>query len=414
MRRVFEWRTLGRQARLVAAMAPIIVRVSELIFAAKIEDMGNETMRRWAGQAAAGIGVLALCFTTGCNGFFVYPGSTGSGGTGSVLPALSGSPYAAGSSVDALAVDRTGNYLLAAAFGGSSDLMMYTFDSTTAGKLDLSASTKTGANDPTGPIAVAAGNYVYVANATASTLSGFSLSPGALTPVANSPYTLPFTPTAVAVNPANTYLYVGTSTAIYGYSIGAGGALTPLNAVIVPVQSMDISPDGQWLFVLDGNGQSIDEFQITLTTGILNLGPTTIYSGSVMTPRAIKIAPNGAYVFVALGTGGDLVYTFNTAATSGALTNPLTLPAPTSPLSDNALAVSPDSSTLYIARSNSTSAGTVAAYSIGSGGSLTFKAQGTTGVQPYSVVVNVAGTNVYVANRSDGTISGFSTTATKP
>ena len=371
-------------------------------------------MRRWVGQACAGIGVLALCFATGCNGFFVYPGSTSGGGAGNVLPASSGSPYAAGSAVDALAVDKTGNYLLAAAFGGSSDLMMYTFDSTTAGKLNLSASAKTGVTDPTGPVAVAAGTYVYVANATASTLSGFSLSPGALTPVANSPFTLPFFPTSVVVNPANTFLYVGTSAAIYGYSIGAGGALTLLNAVIVPAQSMDISPDGQWLVVLDANGQSIDEFQISLSTGILSQGPTTLYSNSVMTPRAIKIAPNGAYVFVALGTGGDLVYTFNTAATSGALTNPLTLPVPTSPLSDNALAVSPDSSTLYIARSNSTSAGTLAAYSIGSGGSLTFSAQGTTGVQPYAVALDAAGTHAYVANRSDGTISGFGTTATKP
>jgi 6-phosphogluconolactonase (cycloisomerase 2 family) len=52
-------------------------------------------------------------------------------------------------------VDNSGDYLLAAANGGSSDLTMYSYDSTTTGKLDLSAATATG-TDPTGPVAIAA------------------------------------------------------------------------------------------------------------------------------------------------------------------------------------------------------------------------------------------------------------------
>jgi 6-phosphogluconolactonase len=51
-----------------------------------------------------------------------------------------------------LAVDNSGDYLLAAANGGSSDLTMYSYDSTTTGKLDSSAATATG----TGPVAIAA------------------------------------------------------------------------------------------------------------------------------------------------------------------------------------------------------------------------------------------------------------------
>jgi hypothetical protein len=54
-----------------------------------------------------------------------------------------------------LAQDATGNYLLAVDSGGSPDLEAYTFDSTTAGKLD-SAFTSTTGTDPVGAIAIAA------------------------------------------------------------------------------------------------------------------------------------------------------------------------------------------------------------------------------------------------------------------
>ena len=78
--------------------------------------------------------------------------SVASNGT---LTALADSPYTGGSSVDALAVDRTGDYLLAVARGGTPDLAMYSFDSGIAGKLDLSTTTATGI-DPTGATALAA------------------------------------------------------------------------------------------------------------------------------------------------------------------------------------------------------------------------------------------------------------------
>jgi hypothetical protein len=70
------------------------------------------------------------------------------------LTVLSGSPYQSGSAVTALAVDSSGDYLLAAANGGSPDLTMYSYDSATVGKLDFATSVPTG-TDPTGPVALA-------------------------------------------------------------------------------------------------------------------------------------------------------------------------------------------------------------------------------------------------------------------
>ena len=262
------------------------------------------------------------------------------------------------------------------------------------------------------------GDYVYVANATTDSVAGFAVGTGTLASVAGSPFQVPYSPTAVAVNPADSILFVAGINGIYAYSIASGtGVLTVLNnglaATSAYVVAMDISPDGNWLLGLDGNGTSIDEFEINSSTGGLSQAVSTSYSATAITPRAIKFAPNGELVFVALGTAGDMVYTFTTATTSGALTNPQSFATLTSPMSDNGLAVNPSSTTLYIARSSSTSDGTVAAYTIGANGSVTLApvALGTTGVQPTAVVVNAAGTYVYVANRSDSTVSGFSTTA---
>ncbi len=166
-------------------------------------------------------------------------------------------------------------------------------------------------------------DFVYVANATTQTLSGFALASGALTAVANSPYGLGFQPSSLAINPANTILYVAGNSQIYAYSIGSSGALTTLNngspVMIANVVSMDISPDGQWLFALDGNGVSLDEYQINATTGVLTQVSGAAYSvaKAVVVPRAVKVSPNGAFVFAALGTAGDLVFTLNRIDRSG-------------------------------------------------------------------------------------------------
>jgi 6-phosphogluconolactonase len=321
-----------------------------------MEGKGKETMKQAALRVASRMALGLLPLTMGCAGFFVYPGSTGTG-TGS---------------------------------GGS----------TTA-------------------------DYVYVANQTANTLSGYVIGTSTLTAVSGSPFSLGFTPTAVVVNPADTIAFVagssGTSGFINAYSIGSGGVLSLLasnNVGAAYEAAMAVSPDGQWLLGVDASGTSagiatIDEYAINASTGQLILGNGATYSlvtnQGAIEPRAIKFAPNGQVVFVALGTAGDLIYSFNSTTGSGALTFSQSIPLSGASLtSDNSLAVSPNGSYLYIARSNGT-AGTVAAYTIS--GAVVGAISGspfTAGDQPYSVVVNTTSTDVYVANQLDSTISEYS------
>jgi 6-phosphogluconolactonase len=310
-------------------------------------------MRGWAGQAAAMVSIWALCLTAGCGGFFVYPGSTGTG---------------------------------------------------------------TGTSNT--------GDYVYVANGTTDSLAGFQVGTGTLTAISGFPFSLGFVPTAVVVNPANTIVFVAGNNGLNGfinaYAIGTGGVLSLLtsnNLGSGSEVSMDISPDGDWLVGLDASGPLvseaiIDEYAINTSSGALtletNTGGVYTYTGSsipTLVPRAIKFAPSEAYVFVAEGTAGDLVFPFS----GGTFSTPQALIfGAGSSTSDNALAVNSGSSYLYIARSGT--GGGLAVYTIGSGGALN-EVTGSplaAGNQPFSVVVNKAGTDVYVANQVDSTISGYS------
>jgi 6-phosphogluconolactonase len=310
-------------------------------------------MKQLATRAAALIGVVVLLGTSGCAGFFVYPGTASSTGSSS-----------------------------------------------------------------------SSGDYVYVINQTANSVSGFAIATGALTAVTGSPYSLAFTPTSIVVNPANTIVFVagnsGTLGYINAYSIGSTGALTLLTSNSVGAAyeaAMDVSPDGQWLLGLDSSDTAagvalIDEYAINTSSGQLTLGTGASYSSvtnqGAIEPRAIKFAPNGQAVFAALGTAGDLAYSFNSTTGSGALTFSQSIALSGASLtSDNWLAVSPSGAYLYIARSSGTT-GSVGAYAINGAnlGAITGSPY-TAGDQPYSVAVNTTSSDVYVANQLDSTISEY-------
>lgn len=320
---------------------------------------------QWARRVAWAMAVAALSLTTGCAGFWVYPGSQNGSGSGS-------------------------------------------------------SST---------------GDYVYVANAETESLAGFSVSSGTLTAVSGTPFNLGFVPTAVVVNPANTIVFVAGVGGIYGiinsYSIGSGGTLSLLASNTLGSAeevSLDVSPDGEWLVGLDASGPAqndaiVDVYEINSSSGQLTaltsseIYPLSLSGGQVSTPLAIRFGPsigNSAwYLFAALGTGGDLEFTFTSNTSSSTPTYSFGsgvahLQTGSATVSDNALAVSPNGSYLFIARSGTSSG--VAVYTIGSGGALTSVTGSpfAAGTDPFSVVVNAAGTDVYVANQADGTISGFS------
>jgi len=270
------------------------------------------------------------------------------------------------------------------------------------------------------------GDFAYVASVnTGSTtnlgiLSGFSVGTGTLTVLSGFPLLLPFAPSTAVVTPSNAFLYVCGSEVLYGYSISSTGALTSiLNAnqqqalVNANINQMVVSPDGNWLLGLDetpdGSIVTIHEYAIGSTGQLGTDTPVqyTLAGGATAVPTGISISPVNNFVAVALGTGGDVLFSF--ATSTGALTEVAQENPPTSTSADQAVTFDSTGSTLYVARSGTD--GGVVPYVIGNSGTTLTAAAGApfaTGLGSASILIDSTGKYLYVGNKADSTISGFS------
>jgi 6-phosphogluconolactonase len=281
------------------------------------------------------------------------------------------------------------------------------------GKSDCPASSSSGTG--TGS------DYVYISNsASGSTdINGFQISSGALTATTGSPYSLGYTPVAMAITPSDSYLYISSGTAIMGYSIGTGGALTILNTgtsngttlVAENCGAIAISPDGQWLFSLNTNDLTIEEYSIASGTGLLstaaNYQITNSFSGAILS-SAIQVAPSGQFVAVALGTAGTEIFSFNTSTGAAAYASQVS--AASSSSGDFALSID-SGNNLYVAATND-----LFKYSVTSSGIPTQVSISSTGTGPYSVALDGT-TYVYTGSEnasSSPIISGFTISTSNP
>ncbi len=255
-------------------------------------------------------------------------------------------------------------------------------------------------------------NYAYVLNTASGSVSGFLIGTGTITPTLNSPYPLGFLPQGAVVTRANNFLYVSGAGAIYAFPIKSDGSLsTSAQAAAVAIGSelaLAVSPDGQWLFGLNSQSSTLDEWKIDKASGVITAMPSAAYTvtDAVSLPLMLRVSPTANYVFAALGTGGDQVFTLDTSTGAVASTQHLSLGSPQT--SDNSLVVDSTGTKLYIARSGVN--GGVAVYTIGAAGQLV-QIPGSpfaSGLGTFDVTLDSTGKYVYAANRTDGTISGYS------
>jgi len=243
------------------------------------------------------------------------------------------------------------------------------------------------------------GNQVYVLNQTTKSLGEFVIGTATLTAVSGSPVVLAAQPLAEVVTPDG--------------SLSAPSTGAVQNAVTAA--SLAVSPDGQWLIALDSFTQQLDIYQINSSTGALTAQANSpaIYSlangAGTWQPSMVRVSPDGTLIFAALGTAGDAVFTFNTS--TGLAAQSQSLVNVNASTGDYGLTVDPKTAYLYIARSGTS--GGVAVYSIGTSGALNSVTGSpfAAGSGTVSVVLDTTGTYVYAANRTDGTISGYTIAA---
>jgi 6-phosphogluconolactonase len=273
------------------------------------------------------------------------------------------------------------------------------------------------------------GDYFYVGNGNNANIAGFGVSSaGALSVLSGSPYNNGVAAQSLTVNPANTFLYAGTTNGIYLYAINSNGSITIQNSGnavaqdVVPT-AMQVDSTGGFLLAA-GIGtsigaQAIGIYSIDPTTGLLTAitgSPLPLFTGTattptVVTPTAMLITPNNSYVYVSLGPLGVQVLTLGTG---GALSTG-TAPTYLSPLStstnpsDYGLASSPSSTFLFVAEINTG----LREFSIGTAGALNAVAGSpyAVGTGPTGVLLDPTGSYVYVANKGSNNISAFTLTA---
>jgi 6-phosphogluconolactonase len=273
------------------------------------------------------------------------------------------------------------------------------------------------------------GDYIYVGNGNNTFIAGFGVnSSGALSVLSGSPYNNGVAAQSVAVTPANTFLYAGTTNGIYAYAINSNGSIAVQNSGSAVAQDMvatqmQVDSTGNYLlasgFGTSIGAQAIGIYTINTSTGLLTAvggSPVPLYTGNgstpaVVTPTGLLITPNNSYVYVSLGALGVQILTLGSggALIAGSLPSLLTPISTSISPSDTGLASDPLSAFLFVSEINTG----LRVLSIGTGGSLKEVSGSpyTAGTGPSGVILDPTGSYVYVANKGSNDISAFTLTA---
>ncbi len=212
------------------------------------------------------------------------------------------------------------------------------------------------------------------------------------------------------------------ASASIGSSINSSTGVTTLinsSALVQDVAplALTIDPSGKFLLVAGlANGvAAVGEYAINsdgtlseVTGSPVSIAFPTGTDTTNLSVQQIAVAPNSSYVFVTLGQLGVAPLPFNT---SGSL-SPNTViinPRTTAGISnqDLGLAVNSTSTAFFVGETN---AG-VRVFTIGSSFTEISGSPFKAGSQPRSITFDGTGDYLYVANGSDGTISGYSVLA---
>ncbi len=237
------------------------------------------------------------------------------------------------------------------------------------------------------------------------------------------------TPSAMILAPSGNALFVANSASndISAYTVKSDGTLTPAGgtqpAGTTPV-SMAMDSAGHFLFVAN-QGTQIDPASGAISVFSIQDATLTQVSGSPFPsaaplassgtgPAAVAVTPDGKFLYVA-NQFDATVTKYSADATSGTLTQGLSVPVGTAP---SALAITPDGGFLYVANSGSSN---VSAFAVCNqvlttcndpnrpDGSLTVVAGSpfSAGLGPVSIVAAPSGKFLYVLDRLSNQISEY-------
>ncbi len=255
------------------------------------------------------------------------------------LTAISGSPFSAGSLPVSVAVDSSARFAYVAN-SVSNSISGFTINSA-SGVLTTTGVPQTfGTTGPFSLAIVPTGRFVYAADPLVGTISAYricfvvsimpclNLSPGALSPISGSPFSVSTSPGSIAVDPSGNFAYeadrggrvwvltINAASGSLAISSSAPAGTTPF--------AVTVDPTDRFVYVANRDSNNVSAFTINFSTGALT--PVTGSPFAAGTgPFSVAVDPSGSFVYVANnGSNNVSVYTIN--STTGALT-----PIPGSP-----------------------------------------------------------------------------------
>ena len=251
--------------------------------------------------------------------------------TSGALTAIAGSPYPAGDTTSAVAVDPAYRLLYAANQGatagpGSNTISAYTINATNG---ELSAVAGSPFATVAAPVSIAVeptGHYAYVANLHNDTISAFAIdaTTGALAPVAGGPTESGIDgPRNLTVHPSGKFLYVsvGNESTIWVYSIDSNtGSLTPVSgspfATATGPGPLSITPNGRYAFA------TVDAVTSNVVGGVVSF--TIDPASGALSAVGSLLASTGATA-LALDPGGNFAYVLYQAPNANGVLAPCTV-----------------------------------------------------------------------------------------
>lgn len=391
----------------------------------QMNQLGNATMRKRAIRWLLA-GVVAL-MSASCGGGGAFPGDKGNpdpGGGG-------------GGGTGGTTTTTTPRFLYVAN-STSKNITGYTVDVDTGELTLIPRAPWAAGKTPVSMVVDPSGQYAYVANSDGDeintsngSVSGFSIdrTTGATQGELNSafvPVPAGLNPSAIAIDPTGTYVYVANAGSgnVSGYQRGSAGVLTPLpgspwqtttTATAPSPMSITVDPLGRFVYVANFALDNIAVFQIdTAATGsnvagaLTLLGEVALPGSGARHPHSVTVDPAGTYVYVVDATEAD-VLPFTISASAPWLAPVGDFRTVSTGLFPTAGVISPDGKYFYVANANDDS---VSSFSISSTtGDLSnlrvTPLPGTPSIGPYSITVDPSSTYVYVAQSVDNKIGAY-------
>jgi 6-phosphogluconolactonase (cycloisomerase 2 family) len=193
-----------------------------------------------------------------------------------VLTPMAGSPFAAGQSPFAIAVDPTGHFAYVANFE-SGDVFAYSIDSQTGALTQIGSPIAAG----TLPLSIVVdpwGQFVYTANTASGDISAFAINfDGSLGTVVGSPFAAGNATAGVAPSSNGKFLIAAAGDGAFVYSIDNTGALhlqagSPVAAGVGP-NGISIDPSDNFVYIVNAGSGNVSAYRFNDQNG--NVAPLT-------------------------------------------------------------------------------------------------------------------------------------------